>query len=261
MEYNCIHCRKSFNENYCNSCGQKKFYRIDKNYIWDEIQYTLIHVNKGFLFSIKSILKNPGKTARAFIDGDRVSHYKPISLAFVLASISAFLSIKGVELYKMMELYLVNQKQNSAMMQEYLQFTTNYNSFIMVLFIPLLAIFTKIVFRKWGQNYYEHVIMNAMGVSLYLILCILILYPILYIFKDNYAFCLKIVTVSIWIVPLLMMIFFKGFYSDKPLKTIVFKLFLLIMILIISYFLVIFMGIMFFVIFKGPQGLEYIKPR
>ncbi len=84
MESNCKNCNEIIVENFCGNCGQKTYKRIDKKYIWDEIQYTLLHTNKGFLYSVKNILKNPGKTAREFINGDRVNHYKPILLAFAL---------------------------------------------------------------------------------------------------------------------------------------------------------------------------------
>jgi hypothetical protein len=39
-----------------------------------------------FLFRVKT-LRNPGKTAREYVEGNRVDHYKPIALTFVLAGI------------------------------------------------------------------------------------------------------------------------------------------------------------------------------
>ena len=83
MDQNCQNCSTLILNNFCDNCGQKKFKKIDRKYIWDEIQYTFLHTNKGFLYSVKNIIKNPGKTARAFIDGNRVNHYKPILLVFV----------------------------------------------------------------------------------------------------------------------------------------------------------------------------------
>lgn len=63
-ETNCRNCNEVIAINFCSNCGQKKYKRIDKNYIWEEIQYTTIHTNKGFLYSLKKIFKNPGATAR-----------------------------------------------------------------------------------------------------------------------------------------------------------------------------------------------------
>ena len=78
MENTCQNCNNLIVENFCSNCGQKKFKRIDKKYVFDEIQYTLLHTNKGLFYSIKKLLRNPGKTAREYIEGNRVNHYKPI---------------------------------------------------------------------------------------------------------------------------------------------------------------------------------------
>jgi hypothetical protein len=261
MEYNCIHCSKYVEENFCSNCGQKRYKRIDIKYIWDELQYTLIHVNKGFLYSVKTVMKNPGKTAKAFIDGDRVSHYKPTSLAFVLASISAVISINVVELYKMMETVMINSKMNSAFLQEIMPLVNKYNSYIMILFVPIVAVFTKFVFRKWGHNFYEHIIMNAIGVSYYLIGCILILYPVLYFFKGNPNLGVQISLISFLLIPMLMIMFFRGVYTDKPLKTIVLKIFWLVFLILLCYILSIFLMVAILAILKGPESLEYMKGR
>lgn len=102
MENFCKNCNQLITANFCANCGQKKFKRIDKKYIWDELQYTVFHTNKGLLYSVKNILKNPGKTAKEFIDGNRVNHYKPILLVFVLSGISAFISYKIIGLKEIM---------------------------------------------------------------------------------------------------------------------------------------------------------------
>lgn len=73
MAESCLNCGKSIEENYCGNCGQKRFSRIDRKYIFSELENTVLQTNKGFLFSVKSILKNPGKTAKEFINGSRIN--------------------------------------------------------------------------------------------------------------------------------------------------------------------------------------------
>jgi ribosomal protein L37E len=261
MDSNCVHCSQNINENFCSNCGQKRYKRIDRKYIWDEIQYTLVHVNKGFLYSVKSIIKNPGKTAREYIAGDRVSHYKPLSLAFVLASISALISINVVKLSQNMETVMVDAKLNSTFMQETMQYINKYNSYIMLLFVPIVAVFTKFVFRKWGNNYYEHIVMNAIGVAHYCLAGILLLYPVLYFFKDNPPLLVQVSLFSFVLIPILMVIFFKGFYNDKPLKSIIWRIFLIILMLLAIYLLSIVATIVFILITKDAGAVEYMKAR
>lgn len=58
----------------------------------------LVHTNKGFLFSLKKIIVNPGKTAREFIEGNRVNHYKPIGMLFILSTIASFIYFKVLKM-------------------------------------------------------------------------------------------------------------------------------------------------------------------
>ena len=61
MEDNCKNCGTLITGNFCNNCGQKKYKRIDKKYLIDEFQYTILHTNKGFFYTVKNLFKNPGK--------------------------------------------------------------------------------------------------------------------------------------------------------------------------------------------------------
>jgi Protein of unknown function (DUF3667) len=261
MEYNCSNCDQTIAEYFCSNCGQKKYKRIDKKYIWDEIQYTLIHTNKGFLYTIKSIIKNAGKTAREFIDGNRVNHYKPISLVFILSGISAYISYKIIGMDTIMKEYYSNQKMSSDLMNDYMSFVSSYNSIIMLLLIPLFAIFTKLAFRKWGQNYYEHIVMNAFGLSTYMIIYILILYPILFIIRENASLFVKTSTMSILITPFIMIWFYKNFYTDRSLKDIVLRVLLIILMTFVFYIALIIGTMVLYLIVNGPEGLKYLQPK
>lgn len=264
MENNCPNCNQLIAENFCTNCGQKKYKRIDKKYLLDELQYTILHTNKGFLYSVKNIIKNPGKTAREFINGNRVSHYKPILLAFVLSGISAFISYKILGLKEIMSEFYSKQHMSSQFMNDYMSFTSSYSSIIMLMLIPFFALITKLAFRKWGQNYYEHVVMNAYILSFYTIINIVILYPIMYLLKNNIDLIIPLTSMSMLTTPFILFWFFKGFYSNKSLKSIIGGILLIIlftMILFILLFVAVMIGGVIFAIIKGPEALEYIKPQ
>jgi hypothetical protein len=220
MAETCLNCASPVAANFCGNCGQKKYKRIDKKYIWDELQYTVFHTNKGLLFSVKNILKNPGKTAREFIDGSRVNHYKPILLVFVLSGLATFLSFKVLNLKEVMGTYFAQQQKiNANFMVDLSSFLSSYNSILMLVYIPLFALTTKIAFRKWGHNYYEHVVMNAYILSFYTLLSILLVYPVMFFFRHSPDAFFRVTQISILLVPAVLVWFFKGFYSDKPLKS------------------------------------------
>ena len=148
MAETCLNCANLVTDNFCGNCGQKKYKRIDKKYIWDELQYTVLHTNKGFLYSVKNILKNPGKTAKDFINGNRVNHYKPILLVFVLNGISALIFFKFLNAKESMDVMMPKQTIDSNAMGNMLSFMASYFSFLIILCIPFFALTTKIAFRK-----------------------------------------------------------------------------------------------------------------
>ena len=263
MESNCKNCNTVFEDNFCGNCGQKKYKRIDKKYIWDEVQYTFLHTNKGFLYSVKSIIKNPGKTAKDFIDGNRVNHYKPILLAFVLSGISTFISYKIIGLNKIMSEFYTAKNLNSEFLNDYMTFTSSYSSFIMLFSIPFFALFTKLAFRKWGHNYYEHIVMNSYVLSFYTLISIFITYPLLYLFKNDSAIFASITTYSMFFIPFILTWFFKEMYPEKKLTTIILRVLLTLLIMIVTFFIL----MLFFVVvgivlaMTNPEAVNYLKTK
>jgi Protein of unknown function (DUF3667) len=260
MASNCQNCQQVITENFCGNCGQKKYKRIDRKYIWDEVQYSLLHTNKGFLYSVKNILKNPGKAARDFIDGNRVNHYKPILLAFVLSGISAFISFKVIGMNNIMRQIYAKEKY-SGLMNDMFSYVASYSSFIMLLLIPLFAIFTFLVFRKWGQNYYEHVVMNAFGLSFYTLTNIIIFYPIMYLLRDRIEVFAWLTMVSMAFIPFILAWFYRGFYSEKKLGSIILKVLLILFLIMVAYFLLIMVLVIAYLVFMGPGAIKQFQPK
>lgn len=264
----CLNCQHIIEENFCGNCGQKKYKRIDKKYLTDEVQYLLLHTNKGFFYTVKNILKNPGKTARNFVDGNRVNHYKPILLAFVLSTISAFISYKIIGLNeKMVEIFtkdpnFTKNKFASELMIDVMAFVTAYNSFIMLAMIPILSIASTVAFITWKNNYYEHIVMGAFISSLYTIFSILLLYPFMYFFKDDLQFLQVLSMGSSLFIILLLIWFYSGFYKEKTIWQVSVRVLFFIVICIAIFVIIEIMAIVGLIIFKGPELLEsFAQPK
>jgi len=263
METNCLNCNQLITANFCRNCGQKKYKRIDRKYILDEVQYTFVHTNKGFLYSVKNIIKNPGKTARNFIEGNRVNHYKPILLAFVLSGISAFISYKILGFAEIMKKFYTGKAGSSAAMDNMMALINSYNSIFMLLLIPFFAILSKIVFRKWGHNYYEHIIMNSYVLSFYTLFNILIIYPILYFMKSDAQLFSMFSLFSMVFTVFILIWFYKEFYNDHPLKSIILRVLGIFGLLFVAYFIITILAVIGIGVYsqiKGISPTEYITP-
>jgi len=264
MENTCLNCNHLITENFCTYCGQKKYKRIDRKYLTDEVQYMVIHTNKGFFYSLKNIIKAPGKTARDFIDGNRVNHYKPLLMAFVLSGISAFISFKIIDMNSVMERYFAahtEQKIAVSWMNDLTSVMSSYSSALMLLLIPIVSIVTVLVFRKWGQNYYEHIIMNTYIQILYTIISIVLLSPIMYFLKDSPdTFMLVVIGSTFIIYPIIMTWFYKQFYSQKSISDVIIKVLLLMAVGIILYIGLIF-AVAIYMIITNPAMFLQIPPK
>lgn len=264
MEATCLNCNTEITQNFCANCGQKKYKRIDRKYIWDEVQYSTVHMNKGFFYSLKNTLKNPGKTARTFIDGNRINHYKPIALAFILSGISAFISFKIIGFNEVMETIQDPQNKNPTMIKDVNAFTQTYNSLIFLALIPFFALFTKWSFKSWGHNFFEHVVMNAFILAYYNIISIILFYPLLYLFKDNLDAVFLIITLTMLSFLVIIPYFFKNFYAEHSFKSVL-KRFLLFVVLasifsIILFFLII-IGMVGYMAVFNPEALKQFAPK
>lgn len=265
MAEQCLNCNELITANFCGNCGQKKFKRIDRKYIWDELQYTVFHTNKGLLYSLKHLAKNPGKTAREFIAGNRVNHYKPVLLLFVLSGVSTFISYKVLNFKAIMDGYFAKQQMNTGFANDVISFISSYNALFMLMLVPLFALTTKISFRKWGHNYYEHLVMNTYILSYYTILNMLLLYPIMFFYRHKPDTFFLLTQVAFLTVPFMLLLFFKTFYNEKPLKAVLPRVLSVIGLTLAGYFifimLVVIIGIIVAVAGGGPEALQYFKKQ
>jgi len=214
MAETCKNCAHEITLNFCPSCGQKKMKRIDGKYLKDELEYTLIHTNKGFFHTCKKLMRQPGLTVNEFIAGNRVNYYKPIALVFVLTGISAFLTHILLD----PRFFLQGQKISAEDMETYMKAyegMLKYNSFIMVASIPLMSFFSWLAFRKWGYNYFEHIVINAFYVSIQLIATIFVIIPLQFISQQTGLSLFTVIAIQYLLVLGLWFWFAAKLYADR----------------------------------------------
>ncbi len=234
----CKNCTGEIALNFCPNCGQKKSKRIDKTYIKDEIQYTLLHMNKGFFYSLKNLLKAPGTTAREYLEGNRVNHYKPILLVFVISGLSAFISHTFIHPEVVLESF--NQPNNVLTNPDFNNYIYKYQSLIMLASTPLMAFFTWLFFKKWGYNYYENIVINAFYFACLQTLSIIIILPIQYLLRSDPFLFLIIPTVLTFILLIgVTLWFYIDLYKNKSAGDVIVRLLFLALFMMVLYVLVI----------------------
>ena len=94
----CLNCGWQISRHYCSNCGQKTaFKRITFGYLWHEIFHFFTHIEKGFLFTTKQLMVDPGKVCIDYIEGRRKEYQCPVSYFLIWTSIfilTLFLFVK-----------------------------------------------------------------------------------------------------------------------------------------------------------------------
>ena len=152
---NCKNCNTKLPEhlNYCYLCGAKVIRnRLTlKNLIASFSEQFLNYDNK-FLQTFLMLIKNPGEVINSYINGTRKKYVNVISYFAIAITISG-LQIYILQKYPMdFDAYL-NPDPNIAQLQKQyndsmFRTISEYNSLMMMLYIPIYALFAKLIFLR-----------------------------------------------------------------------------------------------------------------
>ncbi|MFH7010272.1 DUF3667 domain-containing protein [Flavobacterium sp. FlaQc-52] len=219
MEITCKNCHQIYTGHYCNNCGQSaETHLINWHFLWHDIQHGLLHFDKGILYTVKQLFTRPGHSIREFIEGKRVRHFKPLSLVVVLAT------LYGV-LYHFFHVDLVQtDSDNPLNLVKFNEWVSTHFSWVTIASIPLFTIGTYICFRNQGRNFVEYFVLNTFKASQKLVIGIL-LFPLAYFFSETPQ--IKTVTVVLYAIDLVLILWTNMQFFNKLSKTKVFFLSLL----------------------------------
>ncbi|PKL80708.1 MAG: hypothetical protein CVV25_03120 [Ignavibacteriae bacterium HGW-Ignavibacteriae-4] len=159
---NCNNCNTEVKENFCPNCGEaKELERIDGHYIMHEITHVL-HLEKGFLFTIRELITRPGENVKNYITNNRSRLVKPI-LFIILTSL--FYSIVN-NFFHFEDSYIKfsgAEKTSTTYIFQWIQAHYGYANIMMGIFI---ALWCKLFFKKYQYNFFEILILLCFAMGL-----------------------------------------------------------------------------------------------
>lgn len=216
MNKSCKNCGEVAQSNYCSNCGQStETGRINFHYLSHEIQHSVLHVDRGILYTVKELLTRPGCTIKNYLEGKRVNYFKPFAFVVILGTIYGFIA-HFFNAYPESSLMTEMGDEYARYNQMTLEWLYSHYSMVMLSLTPLSALSSFLIFRKSGYNYLEHLVIYS-----YIIGTQIFLFLISYIFYYNFP--------SIWIVYIVsalaycynIWVLFQLFNDGAWLKTIV----------------------------------------
>jgi hypothetical protein len=184
MTTTCKNCNQHFKGKFCNHCGQSSdIHDINFHFLWHDIQHGLLHFDKGIFYTIKQLFTRPGYTIREFIEGQRVKHFKPISLVLVLAGIYGLL-MHYFDIPSIIQISANTEEQKVVDIKKITEWISSHYAFTTLLLLPITSLGTYWAFKKEKYNFVQHLVINAFLSGLHIILRIVFL-PLLFLFDKE----------------------------------------------------------------------------
>ena len=162
----CRSCGSQVETHYCGNCGeQKELKRISIHGLVHDVFHFFTHLDKGFLYTLKQLVKAPGNMQLDYVNGERSKHQKPFSMFFICAT---FYMLSKYYINKIMIYYQIGEIKEA-------DFSHKYMVPIQILLIPFYALLAYLFFRKSKFNYAETGVMLIYTVSFFFIFTTFIL--------------------------------------------------------------------------------------
>lgn len=156
----CSNCKSENPGDFCSFCGKSlKLYRIDKNYAIQEV-LKLIGYEKGFLYTAKGLLLQPGKVIREYIEVDRQKITKPITFLILTSLIYTMMShyFKTDVIHNEM-LKIMYGDSNAYKLSYWVQNNYGYANLLM---LGPITFWAKFIFSDYKYNAYETFVMMSL---------------------------------------------------------------------------------------------------
>ena len=195
-----------------NSEQDNKLSRIDIKYILGQF-LNIFSIDKGFLYTIKSLLLQPGTSIRNFIYFDRKKMMKPLiflTLCSAIFLLSAHWTGISYSIFELKSFTISGKKFETGKLSNWLNENVAYLNIIVAIYSSLWA---RLFFKNSGFNIYE--IATAMFYIFGQTILILTFFILIYIPLNSY------INSSLLIIPILIYTTFaiqKFFTIEKKLK-------------------------------------------
>lgn len=177
VDTSCINCDRAVSgvdQKFCPGCGQPTpAHRIDWHFLGHELEHSVLHMDRGILFSLKQLMGRPGPLLRDYIDGKRGNQVKPLLLITMMSAVVLLLNrlLIGTSIVDggATEAMLAGQ----ALPPEMLRFMTasravgawiesHFAAFTLIL-LPVEALAFRLVFSRYSKlNYPEWLVITTL---------------------------------------------------------------------------------------------------
>lgn len=198
----CGNCGVPLTGPFCSQCGEKKFTRKDYSFLHfvEEGIEGFTSFDSRFLRTLKLLFTKPGELSNAYFHGGRSRYTKPLTL-FIIINLVFFVFQPHTGLFGNKYPQYMRNPDNAAAVHDQLRRTgeseTSYaarfnaNLFnqkksLLIVAVPVLALFMMILFRGSGRTYAEHLVLSVQVYAFllsYLVAAVLLFFLLMFVLR------------------------------------------------------------------------------
>lgn len=147
---------------YCSKCGSKVVRkRLSFRGTFSEFIVPFLSWDNYFIKTIYHLIVCPQKVLSAFVEGARKKYFNPFSFLIVYATIALIVEKISGDWRNTIKIQSPKGVKISETIITILDFTEEYYNLMIILTIPLLALVSSFLYRKYVHNYVEHLVFQA----------------------------------------------------------------------------------------------------
>lgn len=161
----CANCGAALGGSYCAACGQReRAGRITLRHVAHQAAGELVPVDRGFAYTVVSLLRRPGLVAREYVDGVTVRYTGPAKYFTLLVGAAQIVALRSGVVQSLVsgivEGYFEAGGQAPGRAEAYaVDFASRYFVSLVAVWVPLFAACTRLLFRRAALNYAEHLVL------------------------------------------------------------------------------------------------------
>jgi len=258
---NCKNCNLliSDKDNFCNNCGAKIIRnRLTIKNLFEHFSEQFFNYDNKFLQTFIHLFIKPEEVIGGYINGTRKKYINPISFLAISLTFSGiyffFFKEKFTELISSSDIYISDGQQKLT--EAITNFTTEYNSLLYFVIIPVLALISLVVFYNKKYNFTEQIVIYLYSMSLSSMISIVLTVLILLTSSNYYLFLSAFIYIFMFV--------YHGYILKRifhlNIKQLVIKILIFIPLFFIFY-LISSMLIALIVILTGDFSLQDFAPK
>ncbi|MEP7157473.1 MAG: DUF3667 domain-containing protein [Betaproteobacteria bacterium] len=140
-------------QKFCGQCAQKiPAHRLTVHEVTHDVLHAFLHVDHSVLSLVRALLVRPGQVAREYIAGHRKRYFSPFTFVIIVVGVASLaLAASGI----------ISPTTPDGRINSATEFLQRHVNLVILLQLPLLSLFSLLLFRSSGFHFAEHMVLAA----------------------------------------------------------------------------------------------------